>query len=365
MAFDSAGRTVITADRDGRIYSWDALSGQSARPPIGGGGRLIAFTPDLRAAAVLAADGRIGIWNVATGGTAGPPLSTPADPAGPDGPGEPPTAALDPAGRMLALCRPPGPVRLWDIITGRPVGVPLAHTEPVTMIAFGPDGRTVLTGDEGGHVRAWEAAAGRPLGPPMPFGRIPWQAMFSLDGRRFLTLADRTEGEWTQVRVWDAATITPLGPPLHQRVARPAAALHPAGRLIAAGSQDGTVRLWDGPTGRPVGPPLYHTAAVRALAFDPAGRRLAVGAVDGTVRVWPVPDPVAAPPADVRRWLEELTGYELDPAGGVRSTAATDDRRTRQWLGAKKTAGPRGSLILRAARRAREGDHVADVAPCR
>ena len=62
-------------------------------------------------------------------------------------------------------------VRLWDPVTGAPVGEPLTgHTSLVTSVAFGtgPDGRLLLaSGSYDQTVRLWDPVTGAPAGEPL------------------------------------------------------------------------------------------------------------------------------------------------------------------------------------------------------
>ena len=65
-------------------------------------------------------------------------------------------------------------------------------------------------------------------------------------------------------------------------------ALSADARILATGSEDGTVRLWETTTGRPFASLQGHTGGVWSVALSPDGTLLASGSTDGTVRLWQV-----------------------------------------------------------------------------
>jgi WD40 repeat protein len=85
--------------------------------------------------------------------------------------------AFSPDGKLLAAAYGDGYVRLWNPVTGQPVGAPLpAYSGPAagaTGVAFSPDGRLLATAG-GGTVRLWQmplfanpyAALCADVGPP-------------------------------------------------------------------------------------------------------------------------------------------------------------------------------------------------------
>ena len=104
-------------------------------------------------------------------------------------------------------------MRLWDPLTGEPIGQPLAagvaRPVPVHSVAFGT-GRTGRTGrpllacgDENGMVRLWDPLSGRPAGQPLA-GHTGWvsSVTFAADPRGSVVLASAGD---TTVRLWDVA----------------------------------------------------------------------------------------------------------------------------------------------------------------
>ena len=256
---------------------------------------------------------------------------------------------------------PTSTVRVWDAVTGRPIGQPLVgHEDMVWSVAFSPDGRRVVSGSADHTVRVWDGATGQPIGQPL-VGHMDdvMIVAFSPDGERIVSCSwDRT------VRVWDAEKREPFGQPLighnsrvnsvalqprrqahrfrqfrqdgaavgrrHREADRPADHHYGRGRYGVAFSPDGkrdrlgqprqTVRLWDADTGQQIGPPMKNTGAVDSVALSPDGRRIVSGDFDGSVRVWDATtgQPIGAP----------ITGRRgLGDQCGVQSRRAADRLR--------------------------------------
>ena len=229
-------------------------------------------------------------------------------------------------------------VRVWDLATGTPVGVPFTgHSDWVYAVAAAElDGRpVVISGSRDQTVRVWDLAAGTPVGDPFT-GHSDWVrsvAAAELDGRPVVISGsdDRT------VRVWDLAAGTPVGNPFtghHGTVTAVAAAELDGRPVVISGSRDETVRVWDLATGTPVGVPFTgHSGWVTAVAAaELDGRPVVIsGSRDQTVRVWDLATgtTVGNPFTGHSSWVYAVAAAELDGRPVVIS--GSDDQTVRVW----------------------------------
>jgi WD40 repeat protein len=182
--------------------------------------------------------------------------------------------------------------RMWDVATGKLLGMPLQHRGPVVAVAFSPDGKSILTGSRDETARVWETASGKPLGPPLQHRGPVVSVAFGPDGKTILTGSqDHT------AQLWDAATCNALGPPLQHRDEVLAVAFSPDGKTLLTGSRDDTARLWEATTGKPLKPVLKHGSWVATVAYMPVIPEMVLTAGEGSSpRLWDVRNKAPAEP---------------------------------------------------------------------
>jgi WD40 repeat protein len=236
--------------------------------------------------------------------------------------------SLSPDRRLLVAAGADGTLRLWNAaVPGHPTLVATLERadklHPLYTVEFSPNGRVIAAAGAGRVVKLWELSGSDSGGSGNP-----------------------------------ALRVVPLGQPLTGPTNTIySIALSPGGRLLAAGSADGTVRLWDvadPARATPVGRALKVPGAagsggyVESVAFSADGRTLAAGTSVKTVWLWNVSRPTA--PAAFR-------GMPLrGPAGLISGVAFSPDGRTlaassqdnKVWLWSVHakggTAGPDGTL---------------------
>lgn len=226
-------------------------------------------------------------------------------------------------------------VRLWDALSGGPIGEPMAgHEGPVLSVAFSPDGREIVSGSKDGAVRIWDADTQQPVGDPLG-GNGDWinSVAFGPDGSRVASAG-------IDVRIWDVRTGRQVGDPLHDEQGLIwSMAVSPDGTLLATGGGDDTIRLWDTETRTPVGRPLTgHEGTVSSLAFSADGRRLVSGGHDRTVRMWDVAtgQPAAPPMTGHSDWVLSVAlsaDGESIVSGGADATVRVWNAATGEQVG--------------------------------
>jgi len=160
------------------------------------------------------------------------------------------------------------------------------------FLRLSADWREVATLSTDHAVRIWDPVSGGPIGAPMSIGGVALSARFSPDGSRLLV----TAGDNT-TRVWDVATGKPVSAPMRHNGELRSAVFSPDGRRVVTACMDKTARVWDAVTGLPVAPPMRHGDGVFFAAFSPDGERVVTASLDHTARVWDVEtgSPVSPP----------------------------------------------------------------------
>lgn len=324
VAWAADGKAVATAGDDRTIRVWDPATGKqtAALTEIakkGYGGPVVAFTPDLKIAAVNYW-GEITIRTVADG-----KVLTKIDPIvdgvrkstfrpdvfamafSPDG------KRLATAGSVARQSLPAGRVVVWGAETGKVLHKSDKLATGAGAVAWSPDGKRLAAGTDGaggelpeaGEVLVWDAGTGKVLHAFKVKDKVEdgeWASAadvaFSSDGQRVAAVVKAgsratpagiiIEDTGASIRVWDLGTgkstlpVTGLKPSVARMV------FSPDGKSLATAGADKMVRVWDAGSGRELSA-LPCPDGVMVVAFSPDGESLAAGCKDGSVRTWAVP----------------------------------------------------------------------------
>jgi WD40 repeat protein len=201
--------------------------------------------------------------------------------------------------RLGPSARDNGPVRAWDLATGREL-ITRRETTMTEMfrvemfrVLYSPDGRWVLINprrsDDGGRRIVWIDAETGADAATLELGRHPvGDLAFRRDGRR-LAVA-QVDGTSTTVRVWDVEPILRGETPVPVLTLaglvgnRPRVEFSPEGnRLLISG--DAPVKLWDAMAGREVLTLKSNGVPTGPAYFSRDGHKIWAG-LDEEGRIW-------------------------------------------------------------------------------
>jgi WD40 repeat protein len=147
LAYSPDGRLLAGLAASGGVHLWDLASGQEVRGWQTGtsNGEGIAFSPDGTLLVTSGADGAV-VWKTASG----KPVVRLRGHAS-----DVPEVAFSPDGTMVATAGEDGTARVWDVSTGNQLHVFFGHRTGLNSVAFSPDGRSVATSSDDGTVREY------------------------------------------------------------------------------------------------------------------------------------------------------------------------------------------------------------------
>lgn len=273
VAFHPDGRNVVTADDQGDLRVWDAITGALVRRLTGHVGDVfdVTYSRDGRLIASGGVDETVRLWDDATGR----PLHVLRGHRS-----FVRALAFSPDSSRIVSGAEDNSVRIWDAESGKSVGVLRGHSGHVTDVAFSPDGRNIASSSEDGTLKLWDRIAAEPGHSPPHGNWVPRAAFFPGRSRLISACWDG------KIRIWNAGdsqsvrTIDQGGEVIH------GLAVSPDGRRLASTNRQDTVILWDAETGEPAQVLHGHQGRSLGVDFHPDGHHLVSTGWDGTVRIW-------------------------------------------------------------------------------
>jgi WD40 repeat protein len=313
---------LATGSRDGTAKVWDVASGQELMTLRGHTDQVnsVAFSPDDDEAllATGSRDGTVKVWDT----DSGEELWT-----GRGHTDQVNSVVFSPDGQTLASasCKErsteqicvQGEIRLWNTVTGEPIGEPLtAHTNLVSDVAFSPDGRRLATASHDSTAKVWDLSLGEVVQEFTGHSRELTSITFSPSEERIAT------ADWDgQVKLWNAEngqevrTLTNDSPILDVIFSRD-------GSRLAAASEDETAKVWDAGSGQKLLTLSGHDGSVHSIAFSHDGTHLATASADDTAKIW-------------HSFRQELLTFRTTQSGTLSVDFSPDDDEARLATGDK------------------------------
>ena len=189
---------------------------------------------------------------------------------------------FSPDGKVLAT-RGPRDVRAWDLNTGVQIFWFNTIIAFPKRLMFSPNGTLLAVYGIHGTLQVWDVKAKREF-PTLTTERA-WSLAFSTDDTSLAL------GHKNSITLWDVTT-TGIQErsviPDNQRGFSDILTFSPDGKTLLGSKWVGRYRiqLWDVNTGRSLGTLFGHTEPIGTLVFSHGGKILASGSEDGTVLLW-------------------------------------------------------------------------------
>lgn len=333
IKYSPNGKLLASAGRDGKIYIWDAISGEYKFTLTGHDDsiREIVFSQESNLLISRSDDGMIKLWNLEKGEIIEHPLNNEK---------EINTFALSSQFSIVATGQTEGKVKLWNLAQADSATLlPLkASQNSIEFVQFTPDETKLIIVENKNNIYIWDMNQKNidsiPSTDQCPFEEIQVKnnilAAAKINGTvqtwgfnlkpiqswtlyknnncdleedktktlqlspngKILAIADKGE----VINLWDLETKKEISRLEEDNSNNMIWDLEfsPNGQILATAGNDKKIRLWDWQKRQkqPFSILLGHTNAIGSLQFHPDGTMLASGSDDRTVRLWTTQKPL-------------------------------------------------------------------------
>lgn len=278
--FSPDGRYVLTASYDGTMIIWDVSTGKQAAETMALSDKIshAGFSDNGKYMYAVSLNNAVSVWKERIYGRHERGWNlvkySPAD------------------DRFAAYSSPDGTIRIWDVVSGRPVGKSMKHNSIVVSMEFSHDGRYLLTSSRDSSARVWDVFSGEPVSPRLCHGRTLSDAVFFPADTDIIVTASSD----SLMKVWNFRQGKESDILIHESSVLDVD-VSSDGNYIASVTRDGILHIFDC-RNRVRDTLCGHAGTINSVSFCPmteqSGRSLVTASADSTVRIWNMTDKCVA-----------------------------------------------------------------------
>ena len=275
LAVSPDGTTLVSAAWDKTVRIWSLANRtltKTLRTPSGNV-YCLAIAPDGKTLVTGGYDDVIRLWSL--------PFTEPAGELEWED-GSATAMTISPDGRVLAVGYGTATVKLWNLPERRLI-TKLQTGGGVEALAVTPDSKILIAGSFG-PIQLWSLPDGKPLGQLSNPSSTENGLAIAPDGS---LLASASESE-SLIRLWSLPEGKPIGVLKGHKEGIHTLAISPDGALLFSGSADNTIGAWSIAKRELSNVLAEHKADIFSLAITPDGRTLATGDESGVINLWDV-----------------------------------------------------------------------------
>jgi WD40 repeat protein len=301
LAYSPAGASLASTGKDGMAKLWNSVGAREASE-LPNSKEPLWFAPDGTRLITLDTAGRLRLWDTGTRrdlGPVGPPLDV--SQLG---------RAISSDGKWLALGMSDGVIELWNLKTNKQEREWKEDDDAIGHMTFSSGGTMLAAANnrradnEQGTVRIWDMVSGRPV---LELENAYGPLVFSTNDRRLAST--RLDGSAV---IWDLASGLAMAEIPEDIIMSGGLAFSPMDDRLASGSEAPIVHMWDVASRAEVDSLLGSRMCIRHVGFAPDGRTLLAQTVDNAIKLWNVP--TGAELLDLGH-IMEATSFLFSPNG--------------------------------------------------
>jgi WD40 repeat protein len=299
LSWQPDGQILATAAADNQVRLWNLKTyrQQAEFPAHSDFLNGVSFDPTGQQIAAVAQDGVAKLWTAQGQEIAS--FSPPPNPQlKPSASKALNTLAFAAEGKLLAVAGEDQRIHLWRTDTRQPFKILSSHSKTIFRLAASPNGQYLASASDDRTVKIW-SVDGQLLHTLSGHSGGVYGVTFSPDGK---ILASASADNQVWLWDWSANKVLMIFKGHRDRVnsvafnpspnitsdSKDSIKLKSPTKLLATGSNDGTVKLWNREDGSLIDTLIGHTDRVYQVQFSPDGKTLGSTSADRTTRLWQV-----------------------------------------------------------------------------